>query len=274
MTPQELLEAFDAVADAEGGVDRLRELILSLAIRGRLVPQDPEDEPARVFLDRLQEEGTPKRKVGRAHGRGARVGASGGRFEIPGAWAWVSLPDIASYSIGRTPPTKDSRFWSDDGIPWVTIGDMPDGGIVTRTGRRVTEESVKEIFRGAPDPPGTLLMSFKLTIGKVAVLGCQAFHNEAIISVVPLSEMNQRYLMLMLPVLAAAGRSKAAIKGATLNSDSLGDLPIPVPPILEQGRIVARVDELLALCDRLEECQRAERAVQALFAAAVVRSFN
>ena len=90
-------------------------------------------------------------------------------------------------------------------------------------------------------------MSFKLTVGKVSILGIDAYHNEAIISIFPFVDDDRivtSYLFKVLPLIAQNGDTKTAIKGATLNSDSLSNLLIPLPPLTEQKRIVNRIVEL------------------------------
>ena len=115
-------------------------------------------------------------------------------------------------------------------------------------------------MKGPPAPVGTLLMSFKLTIGKVCRTGVPVYFNEAIISVAaPFRELDE-FLFRFLPVLAAGGSAKGAIKGNTLNADSIANMPIPFPPLAEQRRIIAKVDELMALCDELDVVQAIETA--------------
>ena len=89
-------------------------------------------------------------------------------------------------------------------------------------------------------------MSFKLTVGRTAVLDIDAYHNEAIISIWPFLDSNslQPYLFYTLPVLANLGDSKDAIKGKTLNTSSINNLLIPLPPSEEQSRIVNRIKDL------------------------------
>ena len=102
-------------------------------------------------------------------------------------------------------------------------------------------------------------MSFKLTVGKVSILGMDAFHNEAIISIYPFCDVNRvitNYLFATLPLLSQNGNTKTAIKGATLNSDSLDALLIPVPPIKEQIRICEKIKALkniLSIYTNLEQ---------------------
>jgi type I restriction enzyme, S subunit len=103
-----------------------------------------------------------------------------------------------------------------------------------------------------PEPPETIIVSFKLTIGKIARLGISAFHNEAITSIRPHLADPDPYLFKVLPEFARRGDTKGAIKGATLNRDSISNILLPLPPLAEQHRIVAKVDELMGLCDRLE----------------------
>jgi type I restriction enzyme S subunit len=73
-------------------------------------------------------------------------------------------------------------------------------------------------------------MSFKLTVGKVAFLDVDAFYNEAIIGIYPIEGVSKHYLFYFMPLFAQYGETNAAIEGATLNSQSLSSLPIPLPP--------------------------------------------
>ena len=132
---------------------------------------------------------------------------------------------------------------------------MPENGHITHTKEHITEVALKEIFKNRIDPAGTLLMSFKLTVGRVSILDTDAVHNEAIIAVYPIFDCTrilQTYLFCLLPTISQWGESKWAIKGKTLNSESLSNLLIPLPPLEEQKRIVNKLDELLVLCRQLE----------------------
>ncbi len=90
-------------------------------------------------------------------------------------------------------------------------------------------------------------MSFKLTVGRTSILGIDAYHNEAIITIVPYTDADNiflKYLFYVLPTISNSGDSKDAIKGKTLNSKSLNNLLIPLPPLIEQERICSRISEL------------------------------
>lgn len=145
-------------------------------------------------------------------------------------------------SIGKTPPRGETKYWTNGKYPWVSISDMSDYGTVTTTKESVSEYA-KSLF-GEISPVGTLIMSFKLTVGRTSLLNTSAYHNEAIISIYPFIDKNcqaRNYLFHILPIISNLGDSKDAIKGKTLNSKSLNNLLLPLPPLDEQGRIVAMI---------------------------------
>ena len=129
---------------------------------------------------------------------------------------------------------------------------MVSGGVVAESTRTVTNKAKKEVFRREPWPKGTMLMSFKLTIGKVTRLGTPAYFNEAIFAFDSGEQHTNQYLFTVLPLMSMSADSIGAIKGRTLNSGSISSMLIPLPPLAEQKRIVAKVDELMSLCDELE----------------------
>lgn len=257
MTPDRLLTHFDRLADAPDAIPRLRRFILDLAVRGKLVDQDPDDEPASELLKRIE---TKKERLiadGVIKDRQPTLDApcTNEPFPLPATWRWVHFGCIADFAAGRTPPRHDLSYWNDGGYPWVSIADMKDGEEVCTTKETITDKAMRQVFRCEPVPAGTMIMSFKLTIGKMSRLGVSGFHNEAIISIFPHLPELDPYLFLALPSCARRGKTKGAIKGATLNRTSLTRIAIPLAPLFEQQRIVAKMDELMALCDQLEAAQ-------------------
>ena len=254
-----LVRQFGLLATALGGVARLRELILTLAVQGKLVSQDTGDEPASVLLQRIIEE--QRRLIAEGSIKKERsvspIDEDEIPFALPAGWVWTRVGTALPFRIGKTPPSKDSRYWSDSGFSWVSISDMTHFGEVLETTRKVTQHGA-DVFGYEPLPPGTLLMSFKLTIGKIAVLRIPAYHNEAIASFLPLGGTNIEFLKYVLPTVSRTGVAKNALMGQTLNTDSISDLLIALPPLPEQARIVARVDDLMRLCDALEAQGRLE----------------
>lgn len=168
-------------------------------------------------------------------------------FDIPESWEWIRFKDLVDYSMGKTPPRKETEYWSNGTLPWVSIADLVADGTVTGTKECVNSFAAENTFKGKISKAGTLLMSFKLTVGKVSILGIDAFHNEAIISIYPFvdpDKITTMFLFATLPLLSQSGDTKSAIKGNTLNSDSLDALLIPLPPIMEQKRIIDKLHEL------------------------------
>ena len=168
-------------------------------------------------------------------------------FDIPESWEWIRFKDLVDYSMGKTPPRKETEYWSNGTLPWVSIADLVADGTVTATKECVNNFAAENTFKGKISKAGTLLMSFKLTVGKVSILGIDAFHNEAIISIYPFvdpDKITTMFLFATLPLLSQSGDTKSAIKGNTLNSDSLDALLIPLPPIMEQKRIFDKLHEL------------------------------
>ena len=276
MNAEHLLTHFDRLADAPDAIPRLRRFILDLAVRGKLEEQDPEDEPASELLKRIAVE---KRRMGEAGEiRKGKVlptiEVAETPFSIPAAWRWIRFGNIADFSAGRTPPRNELAFWNTGDYPWISIADMNDGEILMATRETVSEESAKKIFRSDPEQIGTMIMSFKLTIGKIARLGVPAYHNEAIISIRPYVSEFDPYLFKVLPFFARRGDTKGAIKGATLNRESISNIPIPLPPLVEQHRIVAKVDELMALCDRLETTRKEQETTRDRLATASLTRLN
>ena len=244
---------------------QLKNSILQMAVQGKLVPQDPNDEPASVLLERIRAEkerlikekkikreknpsvifkgadNTPYEKIGE------EVRSLDTPFDIPESWEWIRFKDLVDYSMGKTPPRKETEYWSNGTLPWVSIADLVADGTVTGTKECVNSFAAENTFKGKISKAGTLLMSFKLTVGKVSILGIDAFHNEAIISIYPFvdpDKITTMFLFATLPLLSQSGDTKSAIKGNTLNSDSLDALLIPLPPIMEQKRIIDKLHEL------------------------------
>lgn len=259
---------------------QLKNSILQMAVQGKLVSQDPNDEPASVLLERIRAEKErliKEKKIKKDKNpsfifRGAdnipyeKVGdnepvsiADEVPFEIPESWEWVRFKDLVDYSMGKTPPRKETEYWTNPTYPWVSIADLVADGIVTTTKEKVNEYASRTIFKGQISKTGTLLMSFKLTVGKVSILDIDAFHNEAIISIYPFIDYEQiitNFLFATLPLLSQNGDTKTAIKGNTLNSDSLDAMLIPIPPINEQKRIVSKIKILLPLIEEYDKKEK------------------
>jgi len=274
---------------------QLKNSILQMAVQGKLVPQNPDDEPASELLKRIKAEKErliKEKKIKKEKnpseifigddnlpyekcGLEVRCIADEVPFEIPSSWGWVRFSNLVNFSMGKTPPRKESEYWCNAIYPWVSIADMPADGTVLSTKEKVNQYAADNTFKNSISPVGTLIMSFKLTVGKVSILGINAYHNEAIISIFPYIDNDRivtTYLFKVLPLIAQNGDTKTAIKGATLNSDSLSNLLIPIPPISEQRRIVDKITELEPSVNAYEKAETQLSALNTTFPEALKKS--
>lgn len=235
--------------------EEMKKSILQEAIRGRLVEQREEEGTAEALYQEIQEE--KKRFIGEGKLKKGKpipaIAEDEIPFEIPESWKWVRLGETIDFKIGKTPPRSELQWWKSQ-IPWVSIADMQEDGVITDTKEGISFDALEKKFSNSISPKGTLLMSFKLTVGRVSILAMDAVHNEAIVSIYPIvdsEDIFQSYLFKVLPFITKFGETKNAIKGKTLNSKSINNLLLPLPPLAEQERIVERIEELLSLCDGL-----------------------
>ena len=165
---------------------------------------------------------------------------------IPDEWKVARFAEIADYKAGRTPARANPEYWdgAGDGVPWVAISDMTEFGTVTATKEKISRAAFEHVFRGQAVRVGTLIMSFKLTIGRVATLGVGACHNEAIISIYPKPEVDQRYLGYFLAQVDYDALQDRQVKGNTLNQEKIDRIEVWLPPLDEQSSIANVLDLL------------------------------
>lgn len=218
----------------------MKNSLLQSAVSGKLSIQK-DSETVQDIINELEKKGIKITKVNDIP------------FAIPDNWLWIKFGELVDFNIGKTPPRADSSYWDND-YNWVAISDMIENGYVEQTKEMISQKAYDEIFKSKISKAGTLIMSFKLTVGRCSILNIDAFHNEGIISIYPNydSEILKNYLFRILPFITKFGDTKGAIKGNTLNSKSLEKLLIPVPPIEEQKRIISKIDQLSSICDNIE----------------------
>ena len=273
---KELMPYIDEYGKAQDKLNKLneelsytiRKSILQEAIQGKLVPQIAEEGTAQELLEQIKTEKQKLVKEGKLKKstlatsvifRGddnkyyEQIGEKCNDitdevpFDLPYNWCWCRFSNIASMTIGKTPARGEQTYWINGKYNWVSISDVVDGGSISTTKEKVSDLAVKEVFSAPISEKGCLLMSFKLSIGKTSILDIDAFHNEAIITIRPVIDKEyamRNYLFKVLPLIANLGESKDAIKGKTLNSKSLSNLLIPLPPLQEQQRIIKQMNIL------------------------------
>jgi type I restriction enzyme, S subunit len=172
--------------------------------------------------------------------------------------------EVADYGAGHTPGRARAEYWDQTGevVPWITISDLRPYGTVCEAKEGVSKVAFDSVFRGTAVPAGTLLMSFKLTIGRVATLAIPAVHNEAIIAIYPRQGVDQRFLGYYLSQVDYASMQDRQIKGNTLNRAKIDQIPVPVPDEDEQRAIADLLDQVRLAIDSAKEALRASLALK------------
>ncbi|MDR0523422.1 MAG: restriction endonuclease subunit S [Candidatus Methanoplasma sp.] len=228
----------------------LRQRILDLAIRGKLVLQDSNDEPASVLLERIRaEKGETRRDT-------SKNAIDESNFEqLPKGWARATLSSLATFSGGKTPSGNNPLFWNGD-VNWVTSKDMKQKYIST-TQKKMTELGAQQM---RTFPPNTLLMVVRSGILKhnlpIAILTTESTINQDIKAIsLHVNEMSG-FVYIFLSAMSDVILKKYHKDGTTVDSikfENLKSISVPVPPLAEQNRIVGKVESMFELIDEIEQ---------------------
>ena len=242
-------------------IKALRQTILSLAVRGKLVEQDPNDEPASELLKRIAAERAvlvKQRQIRREKALNP-IGPSAPPFEVPAQWVWSRLGDAVLFTQYGT---SRKAHPGASGIPVLTMGNIQDGMVVWKNQKRIPESS--------NDLPALYLHKFDILynrtnsaelVGKTGIyLGendCMTFASYLIRIRTSETVGCPQYLNLAMNTLVFRTTQimpliKKQTGQANVNGTALKNMMVPLPPLVEQHRIVAKVGELMALCDRLD----------------------
>ena len=270
-----IAERMDDLFTAPDDLAPLREAVLQLAVRGRLVPQDADEEPAGRLVAELEagKERLLEKEIITKSRYPCGVPVEQEPFEIPETWQWLRLGDVSAIVGGGTPRSRESSFWSDGrGIPWLTPADMrrQPSRYISRGERDITS---KGLSRSSAQmlPAGSVLFSSRAPIGHVGIAANPLSTNQGFKSCVPYISAMSDYLYVFLKYAGPGIDSQAT--GTTFKEvagKEFALVPVPIAPLAEQHRIVAKVDELMGLIDRLEQHLVAKREYHEAFAAAVV----
>lgn len=268
MNADRLLEVYEQISEAPDAIARLRRFVLDLAVRGKLVEQDAGDEPASALIGRLSagKEQLVKTKVIKK----PRVLGSDDElirpYDIPVSWQWCRLDSVGAIVGGGTPSAGDSSNFETpgSGVAWLTPADL--GGyahLYISHGARDLSDKGLSSSSATLMPAGSVLFTSRAPIGYVAIAANPIATNQGFKSVVPYLPECSKFIALALKALASEIDAKAS--GTTFKEVSgkiVAGIPIPLPPLAEQHRIVAKVDELMALCDRLEQARKTQEQVR------------
>ena len=263
-------DALDALCNSLDG--RLRKSILSEAIQGHLVPQDPTDEPASQLLRRIQAEKAKLVKEGKLkksalsdssifRGEDNKYYEKTGKtitcideeipFEIPETWEWVRLGSIGEIITGCTPPKEQSKYYGGD-IPFFKPTDLEQGKDVRESNDHLTQLGFDQ-SRKLP-PNSVLVTCIGATIGKTGKLSVYGSCNQQINAIVPNSAVLPDFVYYTCNSSYMQNKIKSEASATTLpilNKNNFSTLLLPLPPLPEQHRIVAKLEEVFAVLDRL-----------------------
>lgn len=239
------------------GIKKLRELILELAVRGKLVPQDPNDEPASELLKRIAAEKAELVKQGKIKKQKPlpEISEEEKPFELPQGWEWVTLATVGEIVGGGTPKSDNPQFWAKNGIKWITPADLYGlkGKYITSGARDISPAGLSNSSARLM-PKGSVLFSSRAPIGYVAIADAELSTNQGFKSCVPYIKESAEYIYYFL--LASAKKIDAEASGTTFKEVSgaiVSKILLPLPPLSEQLKIVSRANELMSLCDQLEQ---------------------
>jgi type I restriction enzyme S subunit len=239
-------------------IKQLRQTILNLAVRGKLVEQDPSDESAAELLKRIAVEKQRLVKEGRfksLENEPVRE-VTALPFAIPTNWSWCYLDDVAVIARGGSPrPIKSFLTDEPSGIPWIKISDSTRGSVyINETKERIKHEGLASSRLVIP---GDLLLSNSMSYGYPYITNIEGcIHDGWLVIRTPQGLVNKLFLHKVFLSDHAKLAFSIAASGAVvqnLNAEKARLLLLPFPPLVEQNRIVAKVDKLMAICDKLEE---------------------
>lgn len=249
---------FGTLFTTEASIDALKQTILQLAVMGKLVPQDPDDEPASELLKHIEQEKAELVKQGKIKKQKPLPPVSDEEkpFELPQGWEWCRIIEIAQVGTGATPSRDNPDYWETPEFNWVTSGEtsLP---FIFNTAEKISGKAVKETNVSIYSP-GTLIIAMYgqgKTRGQITELCISAGTNQACaaIQLFNTNEYHRCYIKLFfeksykdLRELAAGGAQP------NLNLAKVSNTLVPIPPLSEQIKITCKVEELIKVCDTLK----------------------
>ena len=274
MSPTQLLSHFDRISEAPNAIPRLRRFILDLAVRGKLVEQNPRDEPASELLKQIQAEKERLVKAGeiRKGNPFPRFEANETPFASPAGWAWVRIRQVTS-DRGQAIPDKDFTYIDVTAIN-KEVGCVVDAKVFLASD---APSRARKLVRTG-DVLYSCVRPYLLNVAVIendivpSPIASTAF---AVLNGFGLVLSKYLWIVLRSPFMVECVEGKMRGQAyPAINDSDFALLPLPLPPFVEQQRIIAKVDELMALCDRLEASQAERESRRDRLAAASLHRLN
>jgi type I restriction enzyme S subunit len=270
MNADRLLAHYEQIADAPDAIACLRRFILDLAVRGKLVPQDPNDEPASELLKRIATEKARLVKKGEIKEAKPIAHLTKGPREVPIGWTLVPLGMVVNSHLGGGTPSKSNFAYWDGDIRWASVKDVGKLKFLDETKDRITEEGLANSSANLI-PAGNLIVVTRMGLGQLSINRVPVAINQDLRALFLSAFVNIEYVYNFFLTHGIEGTG-LTVKGIKI--EELLGIPFPLPPLAEQHRIVAKVDELMGLCDQLEAARAGREAVRDALAAASLARLN
>lgn len=235
--------------------EQLKASILQYAMEGKLVKQDPNDEPASELLKKIKAEKAKfiKENKIKKNKKLPEITQEELPFKIPKNWEWVRLQDIGSWGSGATPSRQNFEYYENGSIPWLKTGDLNDG-IIDKTSEKITEKALKETSVKVNKPGNLLVAMYGATIGKLGIVGEELTTNQACCGCDIFTGTYNWFLFYYL-LFSRKALIKMGAGGAqpNISKTKIEKFIFPLPPFNEQKRIVIKIEQLIPLVDRYAE---------------------
>ena len=224
--------------DLQASIKQAKSKVLDLAIHGKLVQQDPNDEPASELLKRIN----PKAEI---------ITDNGHYQKLPDGWCLTILGSIGTWQSGATPSRLRKDYYGGN-IPWLKTGDLNDG-IITNIPEFITEKALKETSVKLNPTDSILIAMYGATIGKIGILSFPATTNQACCACLDY-KIDKMYIFYFL----LSNRINFVSMGGggaqpNISKEKIVNTTFPLPPLAEQKRIVSKIEELFHQLNMIEE---------------------
>ena len=229
--------------DLQTIIKQVKSKILDLAIHGKLVPQDPNDEPVSELLKRIN----PKAEITCDNAHYTQL-----PFEVPQNWSWTTLGKIGKWQSGSTPNRLNKDYYNGN-IPWLKTGDLNDG-YITHIPEYITEKALNETSVKLNPTGSVLIAMYGATIGKIGILTFPATTNQACCACEVFNGIDREFIFLFL----LSHREEFIKMGGggaqpNISKEKIINTYIPLPPFTEQKRIINVVNKIFAQLDAIME---------------------
>jgi len=253
---QRIAAHFDTLFTTEASIDALKQTLLQLAVMGKLVRQDARDEPASELLKKIRAEKDGLIKAGKIKKDKSlsEITDEDKPFDLPIGWEWARFPELGEFGRGKSKhrPRNDPSLFNPGVYPLVQTGEVARAGGVIEEFH--SKYSVAGLAQSKMWPAGTLCITIAANIADSAMLGFDACFPDSVVGFLPHKPLSSSKYFLYFMKTARENLLKFAPATAqkNINLEILESVLIPIPPLMAGDRIVAKVDELMALCDQLK----------------------